>query len=144
MQLKKDGSVSLFYKEPPATPQQTAQLLARLAVNFPKMNQQYAGVSFWTVLGEQLVELGWSEKRIRYAVNYMLQNYKYQTFNTAEFLSIDKSIKIYNYNEFFNKFGTTRVSGYCILKERSSDGRILFAITQEAKQLGLEIQEEFN
>lgn len=67
-------------------------LLARLAVNFPKMNQQFAGVSFWTMLGEQLQDLGWSEQRVRYAVTLMIQNYKYATFTAADFLEIDKDI----------------------------------------------------
>ena len=56
------------------------------------MNQQFAGVSFWTMLGEQLQELGWSEERVRYAVTHMLQNYKYATFTAADFLEIDKDI----------------------------------------------------
>lgn len=84
--------MSVFRGMPAATPQQAMPLLARLAVNYPKMNQEYAGVSFWTMLGEQLVELGWSEQRIRYAVNHMIQNYKYQTFTAADFLEIDKDI----------------------------------------------------
>jgi hypothetical protein len=56
------------------------------------MNQQFAGVSFWTVLGEQLQDEQWSEARVRYAVNYMLKNYQYKTFTIADFLKIDKDI----------------------------------------------------
>lgn len=56
------------------------------------MNQQFAGVSFWTMLGEQLQDLGWSEQRVRYAVTLMIQNYKYATFTAADFLEIDRDI----------------------------------------------------
>ena len=92
VEKSKSNHLSVFNGLPPAQPQQIKPLLARLAVNFPKMNQQFAGVSFWTMLGEQLQDLGWSEQRVRYAVTLMLQNYKYATFTAADFLEIDKDI----------------------------------------------------
>lgn len=83
---------SAFRGLAPATSDEIAPMLARLAVAFPSMNQEFAGVSFWTVLGEQLRDEQWSEARIRYAVNHMLKNYHYKTFTIADFLKLDQDI----------------------------------------------------
>lgn len=87
--------MSAFRGQPPVDSQMAAVLLARLAVNYPQMNTTYNGVSFWTVLGEQLIDEGWSEDRVRYAVNCMLKYYKYPTFTVADILQIDKNIQTF-------------------------------------------------
>ena len=89
---RRDNPTSVFRGQPIIDSQMAAILLARLAVNYPQMNTTYNGVSFWTVLGEQLIDEGWSEDRVRYAVNCMLKYYKYPTFTVADILQIDKDI----------------------------------------------------
>lgn len=41
------------------------------------------------------------------------------------------------------EFGTDWVKGYCILKQRATDGRVQFACTAEAEAAGLEIERRF-
>lgn len=127
---------SVFNGLPPATKQQIAPLLARLAVNFPKMNQQFAGVSFWTMLGEQLQELGWSEERVRYAVTLMLQNYKYQTFTAADFLSIDKDIPT-----FTTQQAEELPANHSPLTIAKIDGKWQVCFKADAERIGLEHRE---
>ncbi len=79
-------------------------LVYRLAVNFPAMgNTIQVGserISFWTVLGEQLVQLGWSRQRIEYACNQLLRNCPYREFRVAEFLQFDKNVHEIDQTEF--------------------------------------------
>lgn len=79
-------------------------LMYRLAVNFPAMNGTYTvgneKISFWTVLGEQIGQLGWSYERAKYAAEYMLRNCKYREFRVAEFLQIDKNVQTLSEEEF--------------------------------------------
>ena len=80
--------------------------ILRLAVNFPAMNTAYtagagnAQITFWTVLAEQVIALGWSAERVRYAVEYMLRNCPYREFRVAEFLQFDKNIHEIDNAEF--------------------------------------------
>lgn len=57
-------------------------------------------ISFWTVLGEQIGQLGWSYERAKYAAEYMLRNCKYREFRVAEFLQIDKNVQTLSEEEF--------------------------------------------
>lgn len=57
-------------------------------------------INFWTVLGEQLVQLGWSKQRIEYACNQLLRNCRFKEFRVAEFLQIDRLIPVISREEF--------------------------------------------
>ena len=99
-----DNPLSVFSRQQPATKEEAMPLVYRLAVNFPAMsNTIQVGnerISFWTVLGEQLVQLGWSKQRIEYACNQLLRNCKYKEFRVAEFLQIDRLISVISREEF--------------------------------------------
>lgn len=91
--------LSVFRALPPATSQEVMPYILRLAVNFPAMNTAYtagagngAQITFWTVLAEQVIALGWSAERVRYAMEYILRNCPYREFRVAEFLQLDKHI----------------------------------------------------
>lgn len=79
-------------------------LMYRMAANFPAMNMTYTvgneRISFWTVLGEQIAQLGWSYERTKYAAEYMLRNCKYREFRVAEFLNIDRQVHMISSEEF--------------------------------------------
>lgn len=57
-------------------------------------------ISFWTVLGEQIAQLGWSYERTKYAAEYMLRNCKYREFRVAEFLQLDKDVPTISQADF--------------------------------------------
>lgn len=79
-------------------------LMYRMAANFPAMNMTYTigneRISFWTVLGEQIAQLGWSYERTKYAAEYMLRNCKYREFRVAEFLQLDKNVQTISQEDF--------------------------------------------
>lgn len=126
-------STSAFRGLAPATKNEVTPLLARLAVAFPSMNQQFAGVSFWTVLGEQLADEQWNESRVRYAVNYMLKNYQYKTFTVADFLKIDKDIPHWTGAEAENL-----PDGHKPLAMANFGDRWWICYKEDAERLGLE------
>lgn len=96
--------LSVFSRQNPATKEEAMPLIYRLAVNFPAMsNTIQVGserINFWTVLGEQLVQLGWSKQRIEYACNQLLRNCRFKEFRVAEFLQIDRLIPVISREEF--------------------------------------------
>ena len=96
--------LSVFRTCHPATPEQIMPLMYRMAANFPAMNMTYTvgseRISFWTVLGEQIAQLGWGYERTKYAAEYMLRNCKYREFRVAEFLQIDKNVQTISQEEF--------------------------------------------
>ncbi len=101
-----NSPLSVFRALPPATNQQVMPYILRLAVNFPAMNTTYPApqggqITFWTVLAEQVVALGWSAERTRYAAEYMLRNCPYREFRVAEFLNIDQYIHEIDNAEFY-------------------------------------------
>ena len=96
--------LSVFRNQPPATATEVMPLVYWLAVNFPAMGSTIQvgseRISFWTVLGEQLVQLGWSRQRIEYACNQLLRNCPYREFRVAEFLQFDKNVHEIDNAEF--------------------------------------------
>ena len=134
--------MSVFRALPPATSQEVMPYILRLAVNFPAMNTAYtagagngAQITFWTVLAEQVIALGWSAERVRYAVEYMLRNCPYREFRVAEFLQLDKHIHEIT-NAEFAAIERSRAPHKPIVAVRI-DGRYKLLYQDEADALGL-------
>lgn len=86
---------------------------------------------------------GMSLQRLLYIQDTLLRTHRYPTLLMSDILNCDKYCKIYSSNQMLKEFGTDRVQGYCILKQRASDGRIQFACTADAQAAGLEIERTF-
>lgn len=131
--------LSVFRNQPPATATEVMPLVYRLAVNFPAMsNVIQVGserISFWTVLGEQLVQLGWSRQRIEYACNQLLRNCPYREFRVAEFLQLDKHIHEIT-NAEFAAIERSNMPHKPIVSAQI-DGRYKLLYQEEADALGL-------
>ena len=113
--------------------------ILRLAVNFPAMNTAYQSpsggtITFWTVLAEQVIALGWSAERTRYAVEYMLRNCPYKEFRVAEFLNIDKQVSTLS-NEDFAAIERSRVPHKPIVSVQA-DGKQVLMFQEDADSLG--------
>jgi hypothetical protein len=138
MQNSQTYNLSVWRQEPPATPEYIQQWMATLGAAFPNTRPE-----FWAIVGKMVRKDGLSRKRLAYIGETLCRTWKYPTLQVADILSIDKTIKIWHYYEFVKEFKTTNVSGYCILKQRASDGRIQFCVTADAETAGLEIQQKF-
>ena len=132
------SALSVFRGCAPATVEQLMPLLYRLAVNFPAMGTTYTvgaeRISFWTVLGEQLAQLGWSAERTRYAVEYMLRRCPYKEFRVAEFLNLDKHVATLS-NEDFAAIERSRAPHKPIVSMQL-DGKQVLMFQEDADRLG--------
>lgn len=54
---------------------------------------------FWDILMDRLIEKGFTNERLRDAVNYVIDTCQYPTPTAANFLSYDRLEKLYTYNE---------------------------------------------
>lgn len=131
--------LSVFRNQPPATATEVMPLIYRLAVNFPAMGSTIQvgseRISFWTVLGEQLVQLGWSRQRIEYACNQLLRNCPYREFRVAEFLQFDKNIHEID-NAEFTAINRSNAPHKPIVAVRI-DGRYKLIYQEDADALGI-------
>ena len=114
-------------------------LVYRLAVNFPAMGSTIQvgseRISFWTVLGEQLVQLGWSRQRIEYACNQLLRNCPYREFRVAEFLNIDSQVHEIT-NAEFSAIERSRAPHKPIVSTQI-DGKWRLLYQEDAERIGL-------
>ena len=131
--------LSVFRNQPPATATEVMPLIYRLAVNFPAMGSTIQvgseRISFWTVLGEQLVQLGWSRQRIEYACNQLLRNCPYREFRVAEFLQFDKNVHEID-NAEFTAINRSNAPHKPIVAVRI-DGRYKLIYQDDADALGI-------
>ena len=134
-----DSSLSVFRTLPPARNTEVMPYILRLAVNFPAMNTAYQSpsggtITFWTVLAEQVIALGWSAERTRYAVEYMLRNCPYKEFRVAEFLNIDQKVSTLS-NEDFAAIERSRAPHKPIVSMQA-DGKQVLMFQEDADSLG--------
>lgn len=131
--------LSVFRNQPPATATEVMPLVYRLAVNFPAMGSTIQvgseRISFWTVLGEQLVQLGWSRQRIEYACNQLLRNCPYREFRVAEFLNIDSQVHEIT-NAEFSAIERSRAPHKPIVSTQI-DGKWRLLYQEDAERIGL-------
>lgn len=131
--------LSVFRNQPPATATEVMPLIYRLAVNFPAMGSTIQvgseRISFWTVLGEQLVQLGWSRQRIEYACNQLLRNCPYREFRVAEFLQFDRNVHEID-NAEFTAINRSNAPHKPIVAVRI-DGRYKLIYQDDADALGI-------
>ena len=133
-----EQGISVFAQYPPATDARLREFGATMAACFPQQPKE-----FWIVLGRMIKKDGLSMQRLSYIQDTLLRTHRYPTLLISDILNCDKYCKIYTQKEMVKEFGTDWVKGYCILKQRATDGRVQFACTAEAEAAGLEIERRF-
>lgn len=98
--------------------------MKRLQTAFPKMGQD-----FFNLLAERLIDNGFSSKRLKHAVNYVLDNFNYKELNIADIIRFDKRVKLYTYNDVcrmvskgeasFSDFEMREINGKCYRVKKS-------------------------
>lgn len=79
------------------TPIVVLQNINRLKTSFPKMSDD-----FFNILSERLSDNGFSDERMKDAVNYVIDNFQYKELNVSDIIKFDKRVKLYTYNEVCN------------------------------------------
>lgn len=57
---------------------------------------------FFNLLAERIVSNDFSNDRLRDAVNYVIDNFKYKELHVADIVGFDKRIKLYTYADVCN------------------------------------------
>ena len=95
------------------------------------------------MVGRMIKKDGLSMQRLNYIQDTLLRTHRYPTLLMSDILNCDRLCKVYSHRAFYREFGTDWVRGYCVLKQRASDGEIQIACTVEAEAAGLEIERRF-
>lgn len=121
--IEKDGKAYVSLYSGGLTQGEFARCMARLKVAFPSLPKD-----FYMLLGERMKEKWFSDDKMKDAINYVIDNCRYPIPSIAEFLSYDKVVKIYTYQEAaelvtkgkasFDQFDKKEIDGqvYRILK----------------------------
>jgi len=89
------------------TPDCVVVELKKLEINFPTIDKL-----FIDLLSERLVANNFTNKRLRDAVAYLIDNFKYQKPKVSDIIGFDKKIKIYTYYEIYSMIEKGESSGF--------------------------------
>lgn len=106
MRTKSDGtkSVSLYVADN-LSDVGIAKNLKKLQIAFPKQS-----VEFFNVLAERLIANGFTDERIKDAVNHIIDSFQYKELNISDIIKFDKRIKLYSHSDICNEIHNNRVS----------------------------------
>ena len=54
---------------------------------------------FYNILSERIAENGFSDERLKDAVNYVIDNFQYKELNVSDIIKFDKKVKLYTYSD---------------------------------------------
>ena len=99
-ELSKTGSseISIFIKSTQASPGQIVATIQKLSVAFPNMKKE-----FFDLLAEQIDKTEMPSKQLEYALNTVLNTFKYKHINISDILNVDIKCKVYSYIEMCNE-----------------------------------------
>lgn len=83
-----------LYNDTPAQPRVIAEQLAKLKSAFPAMEKE-----FISVLSERVAKNAISENRLKDAVGYLIDTFKYKQPSISDVIGYDRRIKLFNYKE---------------------------------------------
>lgn len=132
------NKLSLFAGEPPADAEYIQQWVATLAAAFPDAKSE-----FWVIVAKIVRKDQLSRNRLSYIAEKLCREWRYPTLQIADILAIDRQVEIIPYREFYKRFGTTAVQGYCILEEKDESGSIQYCVTADAERAGLRIYKKY-
>lgn len=95
--IEKDGKQYMSIYEGELTQAEMAKCMARLKIAFPSLPKEFYGL-----LGNRMKEKGFTDDKMRDAINYVIDNCKYPIPTISEILSYDRVVKLYSYNEVSN------------------------------------------
>lgn len=114
--------------------EQMAKQTVKAKAAFPHLKPE-----FFSVLIDRMRENGFSDERMKDAINNVIDNCRYPQPTMADFLSFDRRVKLYQYNQVcdmvtnneakFEDFSIIKISGE-VYRIRKSD-KVLYNILDE-------------
>lgn len=125
--IEKDGKQYMSIYEGELTQAEMAKCMARLKIAFPSLPKEFYGL-----LGNRMKEKGFTDDKMRDAINYVIDNCKYPVPSIAEFLSFDRVVKLYSYNEVSNMV-TKHQASFDDFEKREVDGKVYRVLKSDLK-----------
>lgn len=93
-----DGTSSISLYTGILTDKGVLTSLKKLQVAFPKQSKE-----FFNILTERLAANGFTDERLRDAVNNVIDNFQYKELNISDVVKFDKRVKLYSYDEISDR-----------------------------------------
>ena len=126
LQKSETGEVTLSAYSGELTQPALVESVARVKATFPQLPPE-----FFKILIERVKDKGFSDKRLIDAVNHVIDTCQYPNPTMANFLSFDKRIKVYSYNDVCNI--VTRHEGAFADFHRYIEGERVFFVKKADK-----------
>lgn len=112
-----EKSISV-YSDKRASLESIGRSMVRLECAFPKMSD-----AFFSLLTERIYANKFTEKRLKDAINHLIDNFGYKELNVADIIRFDRKAKLHSYNEVcrmvskgeaaFSDFEIREINGEC-------------------------------
>lgn len=94
-----DGEISIYHGET-VTNDCLIMQIGRLKTVFPTTKPE-----FFAILSERVIANGFTEERLKDAVNKLIDNFRYKDLNIADIVGFDKRQKLYTWQEVYKEDG---------------------------------------
>lgn len=125
--IEKEGKMYISIYTGELTQKEFTKHLARLKVAFPTLPKD-----FYYLLGQRMKEKGFSDEKLKDAVNHVIDNCRYPVPTIAEFLSFDKVVKMYTYQEAA-ELVTKGKASFDDFEKREIDGEVFRILKSDLK-----------
>lgn len=93
--IRVSNSELSVYADPDVTIDEITICLNRLKKAFPAMDSN----DFYNLLAERVKENGFSGRKLKDAVNHVIDNFQYKELNISDVVRFDRKAKLYTYDE---------------------------------------------
>jgi hypothetical protein len=131
--IQKDNSLSIYRGE--LSTMTVINEMKRLKYAFPQLPQ-----GFYDILSDRIKANGFSDDRLKDAINNIIDNCIYPVPSIANIISFDKRVKLYTYTEILdlvNQFGASVWNSYKAIETGSK--RRLYASIAEIEKFNLKV-----
>lgn len=95
--IKNDNGYEISIYSGELTKPIIVEMTVKIRQSFPALP-----VGFFDILSDRLLANNFTDQRLKDAVEYVIDNCVYPTPTIAQFISFDKRIKLYTYNQILN------------------------------------------
>jgi hypothetical protein len=103
-----------------------------MAKNFAKIKASFPGLApdYFNVLSDMLFEYGFSDERLIDAVNHVISTCVYPQPTIANFLSFDKKVRLYTYQEMCDKVHNQGAIVWSLHDKVSINGKVFWKLIE--------------
>ena len=112
------------------TSQCIAHEIEKIQVSFPTLSE-----TFFNILGERLVINKFNDARLKAAIGFVIDNFKYNTPKIADIIGFDKCVKIYRYDDVLEALDKGKTWNY--YSKIRKNGKLYYVKTTDKEQFNL-------